>query len=195
MVAFSGLRTRGVGRSIPVAFIEEIYVSPAWRGKGVGHCLLDKMVLTGDFDRRGRVGCVVRGAAQQDAARHLYRKMGMRSKPARKHLVDASARPVELRPLHACGQVHETDASEYYYEGSAVDAAVAAGPRFGMGSNNDHGFKIDIRPSPADTFVQENRAFMRQLRRCHDPRHGGDGGNPYEVLAAAEKVYVAYACA
>ena len=190
MIAFSGFRTWGVGKSIPLVFIEEFFVVPAYRNRGVGHHLLSKTLTNDKTHRRARVGCVVRDARQQRAAWHLYSKMGMRSRPARKHLIDVQRRPVELWPVHACGETP----SEYYLEGPIADATAALGPERRMTNNDDtRGFELNSFPSPTDTFVRENRSFMLELKRCHDPRLGGDGGDPYAVLAAAEKVYVAYA--
>ena len=191
ILAFSRLRTWGVGKSIPVSYIEEFYVSPPWRDRCIGRSLLNKMVTHYPAKRgsRARVACIIRRHEQQDAAQHLYYKMGMRCKPARRHLVDGQMQPVVLDPRYW----GKDDSRESYYEGSEADAAAIIAPPQWADVNSV--FKVDTTPIPADTFVRENRAFMLELKRCHDPRHGGDGGDPYDVLAAAEQVYIAYACA
>ena len=93
LVAFSQLETHGVGRPTRVRFIEELYVSPGYRKQGVASCLLNRALSLhrngGRYRKTDRVACVLRcGHAQQAAAVVMYRKMGMRPIPARRHLVD-----------------------------------------------------------------------------------------------------------
>ena len=165
-----------------VLLIEELYVTPKWRGTRVGRCLLHAALT--EPSRHGgttRIACVVRRhAPQQAAARHIYRRMGLRPLAPRKNLVDAADRPAPLAPLYEGAR----DDREAYYEGwydRGCPACFAEGlhhtPRESM---------------VAGDFVAQNRTFIRELKAHHARTNGGDGADPYAVLAAAQRVHVAW---
>ena len=189
-VAFSELETRGVGKPTRVRFVEELFVLPGYRKQGVASCLINRALLLhrsgGRYRKTDRVACVVRRHAQQAAAEAMYEKMGMRPVPVRRHLVDRALRPVPIQPKYSGGP---DDELESYWEGYEKRAVP---DHYNL---NVAPFRVPPGPPvPAADFVQSNRPFMRELKRCHDPRHGGDGADPYEVVAAADWVFAAYAC-
>lgn len=170
-----GCRTR-------VLLIEEVYVTPEWRGTRVGRCLIHT-ALTKPHRYGGttRIACVVRRhAPQQAAARHIYRRMGLRPLAPRRNLVDAAEQPAPLAPLYEGAR----DDREAYYEGWY--------DRGCPGYSHDGLYHIPQEPMAAGDFVAQNRTFMRELKAHHARSNGGDGADPYAVLAAAQRVHVAW---
>ena len=116
----------------------------------------------------------------------MYRKMGMRPIPARRHLVDHARQPVPIEPQYSGGPYEEREGYWEGYEQRAVPLHYNLGVApFWVPPDG---------PVAADDFVRANRTFLRELKRCHDPRHGGDGADPYEILAQAQYVFAAWSC-
>ena len=212
MVAVSRMTTAHKTQPKTLAFVEQLFVLPTWRNKGIGSWLLRHVATGARFqsaiNRRyagfvngeptvDKVALVVRKhARQQAAARVVYKRAGLRAKRGQRVRMLYSC-PVEdstfrIEPLVE-RLTDKKDAVETYMDADAdtVLQSIEENPIKPMGGPK----RIHIRSEamPSDEFVTTHSAFMQRLRTCHDPRNGGDGDNADELVKTAEYVIAVYA--
>lgn len=216
MVAVSRMVTANQQPQI-MAFVEQLFVLPAWRNKGIGSWLLSHVAKAARFRSAinhhdshepdeptvDKVALVVRKhARQQAAARVVYKRAGLIAKRGRR-----------VRMLHSCQSdptfrieplverlTDEKNAVETYMEADASTVLQSIGetplkPMKPRRFNYTMPTRLHIRTEAMHSheFVATHPALMQRLRACHDPRNGGDGDNADELVKTAEYVIAVYA--
>ena len=173
-----------------VAFVEQLFVLPGWRRRGVARSLLMTLVQDGPpFIGMDKVALVVRKhAKQQMAARTLYAHAGLRAKPGRRMRVARTGEDVQIRPLSAREAEHKDEVEVYMdQDADAVKDGLTNMPRTNE-CNLATGERMRILYAPE--FLATHRALMERVRACHDPLSGGDGADAMAIVKNAEFVIV-----
>ena len=173
--------SRLYGESGSCIFVEELFVHPQHRRRGIGRELLEQAGLFSDGTCNQTVACVVRRyAEQQSAARTLYERLGMRPRRVPR-LHDSGHRQVVLRPKRNGVGVRRDDV-EAYLSGPRED--IARPPRLRPDVVVD-GERV-MKPA---RFLRKHPQLASELRRHHAL---GDGADADAVLLQADVVMVAY---
>jgi hypothetical protein len=181
-------RLHDAARGDTLLYVDQLYVLPAYRGRGVARHLLLRAACVCGGDRGALI--VRKHATQQAAARRLYAAAGFRPRavPPQLRDGDADAPVISLAPCTAKDARHAgrgDDAVEEYREvrmetmAKRLHAAPASGLR--------------VQTVKLDTFLRKQRGLLAQMERHHRAAHGGDGADVRSVLRCAnDGLFVAY---
>lgn len=177
-------------------FVDELFVRPDFRCRGIGKRLLNAAArqLEGypDGPPYHRVAVVVRQhAAQQRAARRLFHSSGMAVRLARRGMRDNhSKKTIEIVPLRSTRgrpRVHRNEL-EQYHEGPRVNVCDRTG---GTPPFEDNSLAIvGVEPH---AFLAAEAELLARMRAHHLPQEGGDGGDVASIVGAAHWCLCAYA--
>lgn len=196
MVAFSSMiaTTRKGYAAEAVAFVEQLYVLPPFRRRGLGRSLLACVagVASDGLEPRrvDKVALVVRRyAGQQLPARQLYARARLCGRRTRRMCVASTGQEIRIDPLTTAA-VGRREAAEMYMEQDASVVREALLHHHGAAPLDQSSWRLtSMAPSE---FAATNRSLMQRLRTCHDPQYGGDGEDADVIVARAERVLAVY---